>query len=394
MKDNWIKPFQEKLGDYELELPAATPRRVRWIVPLLAGAAAAAAAALLFLLPGTGTKQAALDHRIAEARSYVTPSLTVLPNDIRMPRPMEKPVASVRETQVEQPAPAEPDEPAAPQQPEPQQEDPQPQPQQQPQQSETGQETLNDPDVYWESEPEPVRYASRFSTKLFAGNITTGNQQQQAIETDYQKLYSNYVGIGSDAAKNNLYDFDNVQHAYSANADMPEPETISYLPIKAGLSLRYDFAPRLSVESGLTYSYHHSKQAISGDLAGDYFRNYQLHYLGIPLKLGYSFVQRPRFDAYLSMGGEAEILAFGRVTAVDGATLNPQAVKEHPLQFSLVGAAGAEYRFTPWMGLYVEPGLAWHFKPGGELPNYYREHPWSFDLRIGLRFSLASDSSR
>ena len=53
MNDKWIKPFQEKLGDYELELPAASPRRHGWIALALTGAAAAAAA-LLFLLQTTG----------------------------------------------------------------------------------------------------------------------------------------------------------------------------------------------------------------------------------------------------------------------------------------------------------------------------------------------------
>ena len=54
----------------------------------------------------------------------------------------------------------------------------------------------------------------------------------------------------------------------------------------------------------------------------------------------------------------------------------------------LLGAAGAEYLFNRRVSLYAEPGVAYHFKPGGELPNYYREHPWSFDFRIGLRFRL------
>jgi ferric-dicitrate binding protein FerR (iron transport regulator) len=40
------------LGDYELELPAASPRRHGWIALALTGAAAAAAA-LLLLLPTT-----------------------------------------------------------------------------------------------------------------------------------------------------------------------------------------------------------------------------------------------------------------------------------------------------------------------------------------------------
>jgi hypothetical protein len=385
MKDNWIKPFQEKLGDYELPLPAA-PGRVRRVVPLLAGLAAAAALALLLLLPTNRSSQAALDHQIAEARSFVSPSLTVLPGDIRMPRKAQPGVPSAAGTGT----PATEDIPdTAP--------DaafdavPETAPIAAPEGPQREEKAEIEPVVYAQEQlhllpedPEPVHYASRVSTKLFAGNLSANNPKQQAINQDYQLLFAS--GIGNDMSSNYLLDTDNVKHAYSTNN--PIQETINYLPMKAGLSVRYDFAPRLSVESGLSYSYHHSKQSIGGEITGNYYRSYQLHYLGIPLKLDYTFFQRKRFDAYLTFGGEAEILAFGRITEVDGVTVKPVAVKEHPLQFSLLGAAGAEYRMTPWMGLYAEPGIAWHFKPGGELPNYYREHPWSFDLRIGLRFSL------
>ena len=53
-----------------------------------------------------------------------------------------------------------------------------------------------------------------------------------------------------------------------------------------------------------------------------------------------------------------------------------------------MGAAGIDFGLTRHFSLYVEPGLAWHFEPAGNLPNYYREHPLSFDLRAGLRFTL------
>lgn len=387
MKDNWIKPFQEKLGDYEMDLPmpAAAPRRLRWLVPSIA-AAAAAAAALLLLLPGSRSKQSMLDHRIAEARSYVTPSLSVLPTDIRLPRHAQPLPAAAQEAGVrketavsevsavnEEPAVGEVPAPAKPVPDTP--------------------ETVQEPGLTFdiEPEPEPVRFASRFSTKLFAGNITADNARQRSIDSDYrQMLQDQATGIGLDKKfeGNNSYEFDNLRHVYNQNARTPEPETVTYLPLKAGISFRYEFAPRFSVESGLTYSYHHSKQSISGQLNGNYYRNFQLHYLGIPLKIDYSFLQKSRVEAYLSMGGEAEMLAFGRITTLDGLMRYTEAVTQHPLQFSLLGAAGAEYRFTPNLGLYVEPGLAWHFKPGGAFPNYYREHPWSFDLRVGLRLRL------
>ena len=58
MNDNWTQPFQDKLGDWEMDVPVATPVHSRrgWLLP--AAAAAAAALILLLLLPDSGKKPA------------------------------------------------------------------------------------------------------------------------------------------------------------------------------------------------------------------------------------------------------------------------------------------------------------------------------------------------
>ena len=396
MKDNWIQPFQDKLGDYEFDLPAPAGRKIGWWVPLLAGAAAALLLMLLLRTP-ENRQQPLLQHAIADAGPAVQLALPDRPDAIRPGRsalfhaaPVQAAPAAPAATQAEAAPAATPASPVSPEEPAPVS----PTPAETPTEATPGQMDL--PSQWIPEEEEPTRRRHTLSTKLYAGNFTfketafQTSDSQEFMDMRYAK--AEYAGIGSnEAGFANDYSPNHVLveavHAYSSNSTRVT-ETVCDLPLKAGLSLRYDLSERLSLESGLTYSYHHSKQSLSGNLNGNYYYDYRLHYVGIPLKLDYSFLQTSHVAAYLSLGGEAEMLAGGRIQPVDGLTRNAMAVKEHPLQFSLVGAAGAEYLFNRRVGLYAEPGVAYHFKPGGELPNYYREHPWSFDFRIGLRFRL------
>jgi len=390
MKDNWIQPFQDKLGDYEFDLPAPAGRKVRWWVPALAGAAAALLLMLLLRTPGAG-QQPMLKHALADAGPALTLPMPERPEALRTGH-RTRPATSTPATQPAAPAitPAEAEtsvSPATPEETTPATPVTPATPATQP--IAEAPAAMDDPSQWIPDEEEISRRRVTLSTKLYAGNVAF---RESAMESagyedlrDAPSYFSNHVGADLDWASNSL--LEKAVHAYSVNSTQVK-ETVCDLPLKTGLSLQLNLTERLSLESGLTYSYHHSKQTLSGSLNGDYYYDYRLHYAGIPLKMGYAFVQTDHLAAYLSLGGEAEMLVGGRILPIDGLTRNATAVKQHPLQFSLVGAAGAEYRFNPWFGLYAEPGVAYHFKPGGDLPNYYREHPWSFDLRVGLRFRL------
>ena len=59
-----------------------------------------------------------------------------------------------------------------------------------------------------------------------------------------------------------------------------------------------------------------------------------------------------------------------------------------PWQFSLNGAAGAEYKLTDYFSLYAEPGLGYYFKDGSSTSTIYQDRPLNFNLSFGLRFNL------
>ena len=155
--------------------------------------------------------------------------------------------------------------------------------------------------------------------------------------------------------------------------------------VKAGVSLRYDFSPVFGLESGFGYAYRHAWQVFepSGNT-----RHYRGHYLDVPLKADLVLLRRNDFHLYAALGGELEWMVSGRTDTDSELRSYALSATEHPLLGSLVASAGLEYAFSRWLCLYGEPGVAWYFTPQGNWPVYDREHPFSFDFKVGLRFLL------
>ena len=97
MKDNWIKPFQDRLGEYELDLPQAAARpRKRIILPLLTAAAAAAVLLLVFLPSPSSRRSTPGDVRrdgrlIAEIPATLSMEMPEFPETPDIPVEPEKP---------------------------------------------------------------------------------------------------------------------------------------------------------------------------------------------------------------------------------------------------------------------------------------------------------------
>lgn len=162
-----------------------------------------------------------------------------------------------------------------------------------------------------------------------------------------------------------------------------------HLPVKLGLSIRYDLNERWNLQSGLVYSY------LASDLEeykyeGTYIIKQKLHYLGIPLQVGYRIWENKRFRSYLTAGGQVETLVSGKASirhSKDGRTkTSTQNVSDNHLQFSTLASIGIEYAIGKEFSLYAEPGVHYYFKNGNKLQTYYNENPLNINLTIGFRF--------
>lgn len=163
------------------------------------------------------------------------------------------------------------------------------------------------------------------------------------------------------------------------------------MPITVGASFRWSFAPHWALETGLAYT------LLSSDLhSGNetYLEEEQkLHYLGVPLKLHRSLFDTRWVSVYASAGGMAEkcVSASRDVIYVNG--MSSRETEHNSLhirewQWSVSAAAGIQVNFTPRIGLYAEPGIAYYFDDGSNVETIRKEHPLNFNLQVGLRFSF------
>lgn len=147
-------------------------------------------------------------------------------------------------------------------------------------------------------------------------------------------------------------------------------------PVTVGLSFRKGLSYGFSLETGLTYTYLASdvKYAGSADIVSQ-----KLHYIGIPLRANWNFIDTRAFTVYISAGGAIEKCVYGKTGS------EKETVK--PLQFSVLGAVGAQLNLTNRLGLYVEPGISYFFDDGSDVQTIRKENPCNFTLQAGLRLS-------
>ena len=154
-------------------------------------------------------------------------------------------------------------------------------------------------------------------------------------------------------------------------------------PIRFGFSLRYRFDDRWSVESGLTYT--RLSADITNTVDGQTTATEQrLNYIGIPFNVQYLMWGSRYVNVYVAAGGLVEKMVKGSRTTQG----TSNSVSIHPLQVSVNGALGAEFKFTEGLSLYAEPALNYYFDNHSAIPTFYQEKPLNFNLNLGLRFNL------
>lgn len=166
------------------------------------------------------------------------------------------------------------------------------------------------------------------------------------------------------------------------------------LPVHAGASIAYRINDRVSVETGIAYSY------LSADIheGSDsyYFAGEQsLHYVGIPVGVRVRAMSWKNFDIYVGAGFEADKCVSGTLkksNVINGQTRDDghESISIRPLQWSVNAGAGVQYNISSMVGIYAEPGLSYYFDNGSNIETIYSEKPLNFNLNIGLRVSFGS----
>lgn len=167
-----------------------------------------------------------------------------------------------------------------------------------------------------------------------------------------------------------------------------------HAPLQFGLSISIPLTGRWSLRTGLTYT-RLSTDIESGSSASYYLTEQRLHYVGVPVEIGYTFFRSRAVNFYAGAGGTIEKCVKGTQTTAfhvadtyKSATETDGSVGRGLWQGSLHAAAGAQLNLTRSLGLYFEPRFTYYIPDGSSLPNPRHDQPWRLGWQAGLRFSL------
>lgn len=161
------------------------------------------------------------------------------------------------------------------------------------------------------------------------------------------------------------------------------------LPISIQLTLSRQLNRQLSVETGLSYTLLKSTNTTGNPTA--YIQEQQrLHYLGIPLRMGWQWYSHAPLSFYTSAGVMMEMPVHSTLNVNhvvnDMNTYSKQDKLSVPLQWSTSVGVGIQYDITPHIGFYLEPSLQYFFNDGSSIKSYRTEHRFSITLPLGIRF--------
>lgn len=210
---------------------------------------------------------------------------------------------------------------------------------------------------------EQPRSRRQTSVSLFAAGSVTGAGNVSAGPGPGMMMSDAPVGGSAGTMAQLKYNYDDYSFKH-------------HQPLSFGFSVRKEFAHGLSLESGVNYTLlwadvrmKSSREDISQ----------KLHFIGIPLRMNWQFLDTGRFSLYAGAGGMVEKCV--------SAKFGTKSMDEPGVQWSVLGAAGAQYDLGGLVGLYFEPEVSYYFTQT-DLRTSRTDSPLSLTLRLGVRLSF------
>ena len=232
--------------------------------------------------------------------------------------------------------------------------------------------------------PEPSRMNKKWIT---AANFS----YQGAINGNYIFTPSTYTTkwetplslAGSDLANLGIPDY------MAPNFDEDDVNLISAhfsTPISAGINVQKEFNRWLSVGASLTYTLLRGEyQVHTADKS--YIVNQNTHYIGIPVSVYFRAVNTPYLTVYAVGGGALDKAVADEYICQLNDVATRQYVPVQGFQLSVYGGLGIEYKWSEWMGIYIEPTVSHYFE--NNQPKSIRTiQPTQFKMELGIRFRI------
>ena len=213
-------------------------------------------------------------------------------------------------------------------------------------------------DFYDVEEAMPARRAHRLTAGISAASMADGAPTTVTVSSLAGGLVTKSSNVASNSFLNN------------SKGVIMQKEYVHDLPLSFGLNARYWLSDRLSVESGLEYSYLHSRL---DDI------HTVMHFAGIPLRVDYSLFNAGPVEFYTGIGGKVEKCL--------KASLGGMRVKERDLQWSGSFNVGARSRLSKNAWIYFQPDISYYFTRTN-LTSYRTENRLGLNLRAGILFDI------
>ena len=161
-------------------------------------------------------------------------------------------------------------------------------------------------------------------------------------------------------------------------------------PISFGISVTKALGKKWSLMSGLQFSFLKSNFTLGEDA---YYikRTQHVHYLGMPLHVSYKWLDVKNWTIYSSLGGSLQIPVYGKtdekyvVGPITSCTNHWHFIPS--LQWSVSTGIGVQYKLATKWSVYIEPSLHWYVPNGSSVHTIWTEHPFTFTVPFGLRFT-------
>lgn len=202
-----------------------------------------------------------------------------------------------------------------------------------------------------------------------------------------------WTGVLSYANNANLSDGERAAIKEIAKYHIQQGEKIAnrydshYLPFTISVAAQHRFNNHLGIESGLNYTLL-SSQFVLGEINAGIVDNQKIHYLGIPLKVSYNWLNTKHWDIYSSAGFTFEFPVNATLSTdyrlKKSLYFKTESFKA-PCQWSMSAGAGVQYNIGSHFGIFAEPNVQYFIPNGSDIKTYRTEHPFSITLPIGIR---------
>lgn len=167
-------------------------------------------------------------------------------------------------------------------------------------------------------------------------------------------------------------------------------------PISFGLTISKEINSKVSLETGLVYTYLSSKAKTDRVSDTKRYDSQIFHYFGIPLSVNYNFAEYHKAKFYFSGGGMIQKDMQGRLKGIQKQVIFQgeaesefkEEIEQKNIQFSVSSKLGVTYPLYNKLHAYTTVGGAYYFDAKNDYKTIYSDRKFQLDVNIGLKLNF------